>query len=218
MRHFLVFFQLILFIQFSSAQIGFKTVSTFPQNRISEKNTNNKLFPVLFGAGADYWFRLKKYRLEILPSIHYQYAHENVTLTNNALGTLNWSMIDISPVFQFYPLDFFSDCQCPTFSKQGQFLKKGLFVQLAPGYAYSNLVGKNTETSNVSEGIGFVRAGAGIDIGISDLITISPFINYQLAQSLDWRDFFNNATEKVNVYSGVFGGLRIGWRFDRRNY
>ncbi len=213
---------LICFLFFSwgsKAQVGIKLVTTIPQNRISERNTSNKLFTFLSGAGIDYWFRLKNYRLEFLPSLQLQYAHENVTLSDESKGALNWSIIDFTPIIQFYPLDFKNDCLCPTFSKQGQFLKKGLFIQLAPGIAYSNLNGKNTEVDHISNWIAIARAGVGIDIGISDLITVSPTINYQFAQSLDWNAFFTSATSAdINIYSGLFLSARIGWRFDRKNY
>lgn len=203
----------------TEAQVGVKLVTTIPQNKISERNTNNQLFPFLGGVGMDYWFRLKKYRLEFFPSIQFQYAHEKVTLSDASQGALNWSVIDFTPILQFYPLDFKNDCMCPTFSKQGQFLKKGLFIQLAPGIAHSNLKGKNTEVDHISNWMGLARAGAGIDIGISDLITISPAVNYQFAQSLNWSSFFtSSASSDINVYSGLFLSARIGWRFDRKNY
>jgi hypothetical protein len=209
----------LLFSLGADAQVGIKLVTTIPQNRISERNTNNNLFPFLSGVGVDYWFRLKKYRLEFFPSLQFQYAHENVTLSDASKGALNWSVIDFTPIIQFYPLDFKNDCMCPTFSKQGQFLKKGLFVQLAPGIAYSNLKGKNTEVDHISNWMGIARAGMGIDIGVSDLITLSPAINYQFAQSLDWSSFFTStASVNINVYSGLYLSARIGWRFDRKNY
>lgn len=201
------------------AQVGVKLVTTFPQNRISERNTNNQLFPFLSGVGVDYWFRLKKYRLEFFPSLQFQFAHENVTLSDATKGALNWSVIDFTPLIQFYPLDFKNDCKCPTFSKQGQFLKKGLFIQAAPGIGFSHLVGKNTEVDQISNWIGLARVGMGIDIGISDLITVSPAVNYQFSQSLNWSDFFTSAASAdINVYSGLFLTARIGWRFDRKNY
>lgn len=203
----------------TNGQIGVKPVSTITQNRISERNTNNQLFPFLTGLGVDYWFRLKKYRLEFFPSLQFQYAHENVTLSDASKGALNWSVIDFTPIIQFYPLDFKNDCMCPTFSKQGQLFKKGLFLQLAPGIAYSNLNGKNTEVDRISNWMGITRVGVGLDIGISDLITFSPALNYQFAQSLDWSAFFTSAASAhINVYSGLFLSARIGWRFDRKNY
>ncbi|MEP7266416.1 MAG: hypothetical protein ABI844_02230 [Saprospiraceae bacterium] len=217
-------YRLLVFIFFIytiplSSQIGVQAVTTFPKTRIAETNTNNRLFPFLVGAGADYWFRLKKYRLEFFPAIHYQAAFEKITFNDNTSGKLNWTVLDFTPVFQFYPLDFNNDCMCPTFSKQGQFLKKGFFLQLAPGIAYSRLSGEQTIVKNVSESIAFLRLGAGIDIGVSDLITLSPVVNYQLSQTLDWSRFFTTVTSsKVDVFSGLFFSLRMGWRFDRKNY
>lgn len=201
------------------AQFGIKVVNTWTQNRIAETTTNNKLFPTLIGGGVDYWFRLKKYRLEFLPAVHAQYAHETISLDINTSGKLSWLMFEFIPTIQFYPLDFKNDCNCPTFSKQGQFLKKGLFFTLAPGLAYSILHGQQTQISSIEQSILLARAGAGIDIGISDLLTLSPSVNYHVAQALDWRGLFvNPGTQKQNVYTGLFLSVRLGWRLDKKNY
>ncbi len=212
----------LLFLFFtihSQAQFGFKAVNTWPKKRIAETNTNNMLFPTLIGGGIDYWFRLKKYRLEFLPAVHAQYAHETITLDVNTSGELSWLTIEFIPTLQFYPLDFNNDCNCPTFSKQGQFLKKGFFLSIAPGVAYSMLRGKKTQVTVINEFIGLIRAGAGLDIGVSDLLTLSPSIQYQKAQPLDWRNLFvNPGSAKQDVYSGLFLNVRLGWRLDKKNY
>jgi hypothetical protein len=193
-------------------------VNTWPKSRIAEASTNTKLFPVLIGGGIDYWFRLKKYRLEFLPAIHAQYAHESISINNEKVGKLNWTMLEFAPVIQFYPLDFRNDCMCPTFSKQGQFFKKGFFLNLTPGIAHSILSNRASELTT-SENILFGRIGMGIDLGISDLLTLSPSVNYQIAQSLDWSTIFTSAgSDNLDLYSGLFLSARLGWRFDRKNY
>jgi hypothetical protein len=202
----------------SFGQIGIKVVNTWPQNRIAESTTNNKLFPTLVGAGIDYWFRLKKYRLEFLPAIHAQYAHESVSINNEKVGKLNWTVIEFAPVLQFYPFDFKNDCMCPTFSKQGQFFKKGFFINFTPGIAHSALSNSAAQIST-AQNIFFGRIGLGIDLGISDLLTLSPSLNYQISQSLDWSKIFTSTgSERINLYSGLFLSARLGWRFDRKNY
>ncbi len=202
-----------------SAQFGFKAVNTWPQQRIAETVTNNKLFPTLLGVGVDYWFRLKNYRLEFLPALHAQYAHERIQLDQSTSGQLTWLITEFVPGVQFYPLDFKNDCNCPTFSKQGEFFKKGFFITLAPGVAYSALTGKQTQVGSIHEFLLFGRAGAGIDIGISDLLTLSPSVNYQISEALDWRALFlNPGTAKMDLYSGLFMSIRVGWRLDKKNY
>ena len=215
-----IFIIIAVFCSFRGySQFGFKAVSTFPKNRIAQISTGNKLFPFISGLGVDYWFRLKNYRLEFLPAVHFQYGHERLDLDQNIEGVLNWSVIDFVPSVQFYPLDFFNDCSCPTFSKQGEFLKKGLFINITPGVALSRLSSKQTSINAVNETILFGRAGVGLDIGLSNLLTISPSVSYQVSQRLDWSDLFVTTTSNtLNIYSGVFVNLRVGMRLDKKNY
>ncbi|MEP7320298.1 MAG: hypothetical protein ABI761_00210 [Saprospiraceae bacterium] len=202
----------------STAQVGVKVVNAWPKNRIAEATSNTKLFPTLVGAGIDYWFRLKKYRLEFLPAIHALYAHESVSINNEKVGKLNWTVIELAPVFQFYPFDFNNDCMCPTFSKQGQFFKKGFFVNLTPGLAHSTL-SNSAVAVTTSQNVYFGRLGLGIDLGISDLLTLSPSMNYQFSQSLDWSKIFTSTgSDNIDLYTGLFLSARLGWRFDRKNY
>lgn len=199
-------------------QVGIKAVGTFAKNRIAEITSQERLFSSRFGLGADYWFRLKKYRLEFLPSIHLQYGRERFNITDQVVGDLSWSSLDFAPAIQFYPLDFFSDCQCPTFSKQGKFLKKGLFLSLAPGIGYHVLNSKNLNESS-GDWLLFGRAGLGLDIGLSDLLTLSPAVHYQLSQNMNWsRYFLSSNSASLDINSGLFLSLRLGLRMDKNRY
>lgn len=224
MYKYLIYCCLTLISISAHSQVGIKAVNTWPQNRIAEANSSNKLFPTLVGVGIDYWFRLRQYRLEFLPAIHAQYAHENVILNNEKVGKLNWTVFEFVPVLQFYPFDFKNDCMCPTFSKQGQFFKKGFFINVAPGIALSNLTNSSQHDANqqplkASQWVPFIRAGLGIDLGVSDLLTFSPSINYQFAHTLDWSAIFSStSSNEINIYTGLFFNARLGWRFDRKNY
>lgn len=202
-----------------SGQVGVKLVATLAQYKIAETTSNEKLFTSKAGLGLDYWFRLKKYRLEILPALHFQTASEELVLSDQSVGNLNWSFIDFAAGFQIYPLDFKNDCQCPTFSKQGKFLKKGLFLQLAPGIGRSVLSSTTVQGTQANDWIGFVRLGLGLDIGLSDLITWSPSVSYQLSQSLDWSSYFQSQTsQNLNINSGLFIAARFGFRMDKKRY
>lgn len=200
-------------------QIGIKFVATLAQHKIAETVSNEKLFSTKAGLGIDYWFRLKKYRLEILPAIHFQTASEKLVLNDQSTGILNWNFIDFTPAFQIYPLDFKNDCQCPTFSKQGKFFKKGFFVQLAPGVGRSVLSSNTVLGNKATDWIGFMRLGLGLDIGISDLITWSPSVSYQLSQTLNWGSFFQSqSSQNLNINSGLFIAARFGFRMDKKRY
>ncbi|GEM_PF-1392444 len=201
------------------AQVGIKIVTTLAQYKIAETVSNEKLFSTKAGLGIDYWFRLKKYRLEVMPAIHFQTASEELVLNDQSIGVLNWSFIDFAPGFQIYPLDFKNDCQCPTFSKQGKFIKKGLFLHLAPGIGRSVLNSNTIQGTPATDWIGFVRLGIGIDIGLSDLITWSPSVSYQLSQPLDWSPFFQSiSSQNLRINNGLFLAARFGFRMDKKRY
>ncbi len=200
-------------------QVGIKIVTSLAQYKLSETVSNEKLFSTKAGLGIDYWFRLKKYRLELLPAIHFQTASEELVLNDQSIGVLNWSFIDFAPGFQVYPLDFNNDCQCPTFSKQGKFIKKGLFVQLAPGIGRSVLSSNTIQGTKATDWVGFVRLGIGLDIGLSDLITWSPSVSYQLSQSLDWSPYFQSlSSTNLRINNGLFLAARFGFRMDKKRY
>lgn len=217
-RGWLVFWSFVCLFPYGYGQVGIKAVGTFAKNRIAEITSQERLFTSRFGLGADYWFRLKKYRLEFLPSVHVQYAREKFNISDQVVGDLRWSSIDFAPAIQFYPLDFFNDCQCPTFSKQGKFLKKGLFISLAPGIGYHVLNSKNINESS-GDWLLFGRAGVGLDIGLSDLLTLSPAVHYQLSQPMNWSQYFQSPTStSLNINSGLFLSLRLGLRLDKNRY
>ncbi len=217
-RGVLVFWSFVFLFPSGFGQVGFKAVGTFAKNRIAEITSQERLFSSRFGLGADYWFRLKKYRLEFLPSVHAQYAREKFNISDQVVGDLSWSSIDFAPAIQFYPLDFFSDCQCPTFSKQGKFLKKGFFISLAPGIGYHVLTSKNLNESS-GDWLLFGRAGIGLDIGLSDLLTLSPAVHYQLSQNMNWsRYFLSTNSASLDINSGLFLSLRLGLRLDKNRY
>lgn len=111
-----------------------------------------------------YQTRLSRVRLEFLPGIHYQkyWTREHST---EAAGL-------IVPVL-LYPLDFLNDCDCPTFSKKGEWFKKGFYFKVTP--AWSSFTRSAEPLSSVFS----TGAGAGIDFGLSDFITFSPFLEYE---------------------------------------
>jgi len=97
--------------------------------------------------------------------------------------------------------------------------KKGFYLQASPGLAYfNNNIGDRNSTS-----LSFYAAiGAGLDIGITKLLTISPFIRYTRTFGSNWqamKTVIENGVflgyEDVNSdISEIQTGLRIGYRFD----
>lgn len=174
--------------------------------------------------GLEYWFRLKNYRVEFFPGIWYNQRQDQTVLVSGIpdLGDYEYSAnyLSLQLATTFYPLDFEGDCNCPTFSKQGNLIKKGFFLQVVPEFGIFN---KTINTSTIAgpvetkEGSGFfaIGAGAGLDIGITDLITISPMVRLTYFPSLAWGEGSSpNGTLENTAFLGRQFSLRISFRPD----
>lgn len=166
--------------------------------------------------GIDYWFRLKKRRIEFMPEVGY------TQFTSSTVDGIKYSLSGINTYFNIhvYPLDLAEDCDCPTFSKQGNTIKKGFFVHVAPLFRYylQEAAGAKTLSGNTA-GFGF-RAGAGIDIGISDFFTLTPMVAYESVASAAWKDlgtFDVLPSSNPDISSsgtGLYGLIRMGFRLN----
>ncbi len=120
-----------------------------------------------------------------------------------------------------YPLDLEGDCNCPTFSKDGDVLQKGLFLQVAPGINYfiNKINSRQLEQNNNSFAFS-IGAGIGLDIGFSELLTITPIVKGYYVLAAKWNAdpletvpqtiVDRNTTNLLQLYAG----LRMGLRFD----
>ena len=172
--------------------------------------------------GVDYWFRLKKHRVEFVPELSitrftriWEKETLNDQITSNFIG-LHFNT-------NFYIFDLKGDCDCPTFSKDGHDMAKGFFIQVAPGINYiANAYKSDTETKRASDIAPSVGIGIGVDIGLSDFLTITPMVKYQRYFSVEWEglnEYFDtdqpiDEALNTNHIDQVFAGVRIGLRFD----
>ncbi|MBK7337734.1 MAG: hypothetical protein IPJ00_16940 [Saprospirales bacterium] len=177
--------------------------------------------------GVDYWFRLKDMRIEFLPELRYaKYTAEPVSDFDE--GMFHWQSMSFHWTTNVYPFDFFGDCDCPTFSKQDPIFKKGLFLQLSPGahflrqwYSSEKSLILFADQKSLVYSLGL---GIGLDIGISDWITLSPFGRITRIFGGEWNGF-----EELPVFSDTVmpdqpleepyelwvpeAGLRLGLRW-----
>ena len=159
--------------------------------------------------GADYWFRLKKYRWEFLPELSFSYGSseipENQSITQSAFNFYINNNI--------YIFDFGNDCDCPTFSKDGNAFTKGIHFIVTPGVSIYNTSFNENGASSFSPS---VALGLGYDIGLDNLITISPFLLYRRAFSISVQDAFPDETLTGDPYglSQFQLGIRVGFRPD----
>lgn len=187
----------------------------------STAGSNDKIFASNIGIGLDYWFRLKNYRIEFLPEVTMGLKTSNEFDSNNIVSTTDFSSFGFNFNTQVYIFDLEGDCDCPTFSKQGPSLGKGIFLNISPGILYSTkaidseLLDPASEESQVNFKIG---VGIGYDIGISDLFTITPMFNYNLAFGLAFNDLENigSLATKPSVIDSGMNQLQFQIRFGFR--
>jgi len=178
--------------------------------------------------GIDYWFRLKNKRIEFLPQLAYSLSRTNVVGDPFVSGyKLDQAHFNFNT--NIYFLDLKNDCDCPTFSKQGNSLSKGIFLQLSPGLVYSfeeiNYVSRDPDhlhANNFSYKLGL---GIGIDIGITNLFTITPMAGINWYPAINWQNFdllhyeatIVSNTPNETTLRQIQVGVRVGFRPDYKN-
>jgi len=163
-----------------------------------------------YAFGVNYWFRLKKKRVEFLPEIsyeRYEYTATDAAFDHRILGFYFNTNI--------YPFDFENDCDCPTWSKTGNFFTKGFFVQISPGIWHLRNRYETDLRYEDSYLAWMIGGGAGIDFGISDFLTLTPMVKMYYSPGNTWSDLpdINNGTTSVDASIRQFyAGLKVGLR------
>lgn len=216
----LLFFMLILMTSsIAKGQFGMRT--SYDINSAREWNSffstidgpNTKVFNHSFSFTLDYWLRLPNKRIEFYPNISFRQAKSN--LVQNDVD-LSLRQFGLGLLTHFYILDLIGDCDCPTFSKQGNAIKKGFFLIAGTGIDYSQkAINQNYSDGNLDLKI---TAGLGFDLGINDLLTITPFIQYQYYPDISWHEMAIQFGQDINNVNSPFGlfqlGVRLGFRPD----
>jgi len=177
-----------------------------------------------FEYGLAYWFRLKNKRIEFYPEINYQSVEGTTGAFIESDNRYSLTSFHFQFNAQIYTMDLDGDCNCPTFSKDGDLISKGFFVGISPGVGYYQMNIKagvfpenGVDRTAVAPRIGVYT---GIDIGITDLITITPIAHLNYTIGVDWDGFVAeswglqpNPIEKSNILA-FQPGLRITIRPD----
>lgn len=212
---FLVYCQTAVFAQFG-VRIKYNSNNYKNwQNSLENKySTDTKMLSPGYELGVDYWFRLKKKRIEFMPELYYSTAktsYSNAALLQNMEATT----FGFNFHAQIYALDLEGDCDCPTFSKGGSGIDKGLFFHFTPGiFRHTTRATFDPISSfavNPVNHIGFkAGVGVGIDFGISDFLTLTPIVSYYFNSAMAWDEFLQS---KVNLSQLQFT-MRLGFRPD----
>ncbi len=170
--------------------------------------------------GIDYWFRLKNIRIEFMPEL--STANFEKSFTN---GDFEVKMFNLQFNTNIYLLDINNDCNCPTFSKQSNFLAKGFFLQISPGYSFINtahnhtIIEGNTSTFLTTEKNNFsnfsIGIGAGFDLGVSDILTITPIARIRYFPNASTQVQFGTFEPTESTITQLYLGARLGFRLVR---
>lgn len=161
-------------------------------------------------------FRIKPFaekRIDLIPEIRMALA------SNTTLGTndYTWSLFSFNLNTNIYPLDFNGDCNCPTFSKQNTFFKKGFYFRISPGVSrLSQKVKMEATTVRNTQFLFNLGVGAGLDIGVSRRLTVSPFVMGRFYPELFWNDLEESIlfSEKIEKKTTFFTQLNVGFRVE----
>ena len=212
-----------------SARIQNNTNKTWTNNYQMVADTSQSIFSNSIEYGLNYWFRLKNYRVEFLPEITYAKSENKELYSSLLVNSHTRTSYGFNVNVQIYPLDFFGDCDCPTFSKDGNFMSKGFYWLLSPGLSMhtiktemdplSSYIPEDTKITSLRFGV-----GAGVDMGFTDLFTLSPFIMYSMNFGNNWENQPNtyaiedpgSLDTKANIKQWHFG-LRLIFRPDYKS-
>lgn len=176
-----------------------------------------------FRIGVDYWFRLKSRRIEFMPEISLGTYVDEKQMNEFQMQVVNFQLNT-----NIYLLDLDSDCNCPTFNKQGNFFTKGFFVQASVGLGMANtkyiLETPDLRTEQTDKDTAFnFGGGVGVDIGLSELITLTPFFKVLYYPEVQSNTFLvegvlDTEPKLKSSITEFYAGIRLGIRWDKRNY
>ena len=179
--------------------------------------------------GLDYGFRLKKVRIEFYPTLHYQQSDIQETLPDNNDREWELQQFGVHLNTQIYLLDLDGDCDCPVWGKDGGVIERGLFVLVSPGVDYFReqfeygerlfTGGSNSVTTTTVHTVVHAALGLGLDIGLSERVTISPYGGYRAFQTVNFKNLFDlpeanpSGLAETGRLRGWFVGARVGLHF-----
>lgn len=236
-QHVLICATFMTFSFTSFAQLGFAVKTSYEfnsQDELQKAFSNTNFIDDIdsrtnggYEVAINYWFRLKQKRIEFLPQLSYSHTVNSDQIVQNGdelYDSATRNSVGAMLMTQIYPLDFEGDCNCPTFSKQSRFFQKGFFWQIglgAMGYktTYTGDI-RNDLTSDDKYSVKpHFSLGAGLDLGVTNLLTLTPYLNYNLTTHKSWNNHFSS-TDLNDTPSLRFLqlALRATVRFDHKAF
>lgn len=198
-----------------------KNGSTNWQNFMGQDNFLDTGYKI----GIDYWFRLKKVRVEFTPELNFSQFKEEYTSPLDDQFTFKNNIYGLHLNTNIYPLNFKDDCNCPTFKKDGQVIEKGFHFIISPGVNYFDL-SINKDEYQTNDIVFSAGLGIGLDVGLTDYMTITPLVMYHRYFDADWEDldkalnFVDDLPDNASTNTDInqfFFGVRLSIRLDEMN-
>jgi hypothetical protein len=208
-----------LFAQFGITS-RYEIISAHEWESTFDQNTTAEFMNQRAAISINYWFRIKNIRIEFLPEAGYAFPVKNSTLPQQ--GSIESFYFFLNT--DLYLFDIANDCNCPTFSKDGGLLEKGFFIEVSPGLTYQmrkleQQASTPVEQPQKSNQVHFrLDAGIGFDIGISNLLTITPVARIGWIPSGNWEglagwlDVPNEDSSETSTVLLPGFGVRIQFR------
>lgn len=186
---------------------------------------DNQVFRDGTRIGINYWLPLKNIRIEFLPSIEFAAfgsSHPGGVAVEVGDREYRANLIGVFLNTRIYPFNMQGDCTCPTFSKGGDLLEKGLFIMLSPGVErfktdYTIIQEDGNQRMENKEWRPSIGGSVGLDIGLSELITLTPILGVKYSTAIDGDHLMDNETlgDDQTNWLQLFGGIHVGLRFKR---
>jgi len=157
-----------------------------------------------YQVGINFWVKpLEDYRFEVYPELQGGYTSQEIQ-SETTTELFQLTNVGFNLNMNLYLLNFLSDCDCPTFSKQESFFEKGFFLQVSPGYHYFRgeyeVASATDLRSNImNDFVPKLGIGVGVDIGVSDLITLTPMVKYDRYFGAEWDDLRTTITNESSL-------------------
>jgi hypothetical protein len=166
--------------------------------------------------GLEYALPIKQLRMELVPGLALSRLSTPEILGINTTSTGYSAHL----LWRIYPFDLQGDCNCPTFSRQGNLLQKGIWLAALGGVTamdnrinFDLLQGVSVRrTLNVLVGV-----QAGIDLGLSERLTLSPFLGYNYLPDVAWPELSTLLAPELLVTApaveSAVSTIQLGVRF-----